>query len=149
MDTYLFDKYSKPVLRIGMSLVFLYFGFQQVTNPGDWAGFVPRFVQGFGLSVNNIVMINGIMELTLGTFLIIGLYTRLSSLILSLHLFGIAFSIFSTSTDLGVRDFGLAIATLVVFFNGVDYYCIDNKFKRKEVNELVVEMKEENQSQIL
>lgn len=117
------EKYNKLTLRLGISLVFLYFGFQQVYNPDKWISFVPSFFEGGFLSANNFVVLNGIVELTLGLFLIIGLYVRFSSFILALHLFGIAFSIGLTPT--GVRDFGLAVATTVLFLYGPDRFSLD------------------------
>ncbi len=127
-----FDKYSKPVLRIVMSLVFLYFGYQQVTAPGNWTGFIPGFFLAFGVSAEGLVMTNAFLELGLGTLMLLGLYTRIVSLILALHLFGIAFSI--GFNPLGVRDFGLASATLVVFLNGADRFCLDFRLKKSEEN---------------
>nr|AQS28390.1 hypothetical protein [uncultured archaeon] len=123
------EKYAKPLLRIAMSLIFLYFGFQQVSSPDAWAGFVPEFLTSAIITANNIVIFNGILELSLGLFMLLGLYTRFASLILALHLFGIAFSI--GLNPLGVRDFGLSFATLVVFLNGPDEYTLDFKLAKK------------------
>lgn len=120
---------SAPLLRIALSLVFLYFGFSQIYSPDNWTSFVPSFVTNFGLSANNLIMINGVTELILGLFMISGLYTRFASLILSIHLFGIAFSI--GFSPIGVRDFGLAFSTLAVFLNGPDEYTLDMKFAKK------------------
>ncbi len=116
--------YAFPLLRIALSLVFLYFGFQQITAPDVWVDFVPSFLTSTIITAANIVMVNGVLELTLGTFLLMGLYTRISALILSLHLFGITTSI--GFTPLGVRDFGLAAATLVLFLQNVHPYSIDS-----------------------
>lgn len=118
------------VLRVSLALVFLYFGFSQIYSLDKWVSFVPEFAILSGMTANNIVMINGVLELILGSFLIIGLYVRFSALILSLHLFGIAISI--GFTPLGVRDFGLAFATFVVYLFGPDNYTIDNKFNLKK-----------------
>ena len=123
---------TKAILRISMSLVFLYFGYQQISSPDSWIGFVPEFLTKSFLTPNNLVLANGILEISLGIFMILGLYTRFASLILSLHLFGIAFSIGYVPT--GVRDFGLAFATLVVFLNGADIYTLDKKFRKVKVN---------------
>lgn len=119
----------KVVLRISLALVFLYFGFQQVLSPDNWTSYIPEFLTSVIITANNLVVLNGIVELTLGTFLLIGLYTNLSSLILGLHLLGITLSIGLNAV--GVRDFGLTIATFVIFLNGPDKYCLDNKFKQK------------------
>lgn len=123
------EKYAKPVLRIVMSLVFLYFGFQQIYSPGSWAGYVPDFLTSQYITPNNIVILNGLLELSLGLFMILGLYTRFASLILSVHLLGISSTL--GFTPLGIRDFGLAFATFVVFLNGPDQYALDSKFAKK------------------
>jgi len=118
-------KFANPLLRISLSIVFLYFGFQQISNPDAWVSFIPNFITNTIITANNLIILNGIMELTLGTFLLIGIYTRFSALILSIHLFFIALSI--GISPLGIRDFGLAIATFVIFLNGPDKFCIDKK----------------------
>ncbi len=122
---------SKAVLRVGLAIVFLYFGFSQIQSPDNWIGYLPEFLRTLdNITPNNIIMINGFMELTLGIYLLIGLYTRFASAILGLHLIGIVFSI--GMSPVGIRDFGLTIATLVVFMNGVDRFGIDYKLSKKE-----------------
>ncbi len=118
--------FAPVILRISMALVFLYFGFSQTIAPDDWVSFVPEFAVPSFMTANNLVMLNALFEITLGFFMISGLYTRFSSLLLSLHLFGITLSI--GLNPIGIRDFGLAFATLVVYFNGSDKYCLDNKY---------------------
>ncbi|MEK6909370.1 MAG: DoxX family protein [Nanoarchaeota archaeon] len=120
------------ILRVSLALVFLYFGIQQTLDPGTWSGFVPEFLQLSIVSANNIVILNGLIEIILGTFLIVGLYVRFASMVMSLHLFGIAFSI--GLSPLGVRDFGLAFATLALFFFGADRYTVDYRFGKKETS---------------
>lgn len=123
-------KYSKPLLRISLSLLFLYFAFQQFSSPDNWTSFIPSFVLTFGITAKTLVLANAFLELSLGILMLVGLYTRFASLILALHLFGIAFSI--GLNPLGIRDAGLAIATLTVFMNGPDYLCLDRKFQNKK-----------------
>ena len=117
------------ILRVSMALVFLYFGFQQVYSPDSWTSFVPEFAILSGMTANNIVMINGVLELILGSFLIVGIYVRFSALILSLHLIGIAISI--GFTPLGIRDFGIAFATLALSIFGSDKYTLDYRFENR------------------
>ena len=125
------ETYSKPLLRISLSLVFLYFGYQQITAVDEWVGFVPDFALGFGVAAETLVMSNALLELVLGFFLLIGLYTRVVALVLALHLFGIALSI--GFNPLGVRDLGLAFATLAIFLSGSDDYCLDRKFEKQHL----------------
>ncbi|MFH1802487.1 MAG: DoxX family protein [archaeon] len=123
------NRYAKPLLRIAMSLVFLYFGFQQVYSPDNWISFVPKFLTGAIITANNLVIFNGLLEMSLGIFLLIGIYTRTASLILAAHLFVISLSI--GFTPLGVRDFGLSFATLAVFLNGSDKCTLDYKLNKE------------------
>lgn len=126
---------GKITLRISMGLVFLYFGFSQLFNPGFWTGYIPKAVENFffnvfGINSTTLVLSNAFLEIVFGVFLLIGLYVKFSSLVLSIHLFGIAFAF--GFTPLGIRDLGLALATLSVFFNGADRLCLD-----KNLNKLI------------
>lgn len=55
----------------------------------------------------------------------IGKFTQFSSLLLSLHLLGITFTI--GYNDVGIRDLGLTLATFAVFLNGSDRWCLDQR----------------------
>jgi len=124
------EEFSKIILRLSLSLVFLYFGALQAMNPTKWTMFVPEFITNI-ISANNIVLFNGILEITLGIFLLFGLFTKISSLILSVHLIAITISVgFNT---IGISDFGLSMAALAIFFNGIDVFSIDNLLIKKPI----------------
>lgn len=123
-------KYSKPILRIGIALVFLHFGFSQISSPDNWANYVPDFLTGKIVGATNIVVMNGIVEVTLALFLITGLYTKFSAGILTMHMIPII--IFVGASSIAVRDFGIFIAIFVVFLNGLDKYTIDNKTLKEQ-----------------
>ena len=118
-------EYGKIILRLSISVVFLWFGLNQLFNFSDWVGFVPVFLTSI-LSAKILVMINGSLELILGLFMLSGLYLRFSSFILAIHLFFISLSLGYTA--LAVRDFGLAFATLAIFFLGPDDWCLDKRY---------------------
>ncbi|MDO8467918.1 MAG: DoxX family membrane protein [Nanoarchaeota archaeon] len=120
---------GKIVLRISLSLVFLWFGINQIYSPTSWTGFVPPFVSSI-ISPGTVVLMNGSLEIILGLFLISGLYVRFSSLVLAVHLFAIALPMGYNA--IAIRDFGLAFATLAIFFNGADKFCLD--YKNKDTN---------------
>lgn len=125
-------KESGPVvLRIAMSLVFLWFGFQQLTDASSWIRLVPEFVTSIsGMSPTTLVHLNGAMEVVLGICLLLGFFTRPASLILALHMTSIIGAVGYGPT--GVRDFGLALATLSVFLNGPTMLSIDAYLARKK-----------------
>ena len=121
--------YAPIFLRISLSLVFLWFGFTSIFNYESLVGYLPEFAYSLQISLQNIMLLNGIFEIVLGTLLIIGLFTRAVAFILFLHILIIMIGL--GYNDVAVRDFGLALATFSVFLHGADKWCLDRKFKRK------------------
>ncbi|MFT4297583.1 MAG: DoxX family protein, partial [Candidatus Woesearchaeota archaeon] len=117
------------VLRVGMALVFYWFGFKQVLDPSMFSFYVPSSVAGLFGSAEIASFYNGILEIILATFLLVGLFTKWSALILAIHLAGITIIIGLNPT--GVRDFGLTIAMFAIVFLGSGSYSIDNLLKAK------------------
>ncbi len=117
--------YSPIILRIGLALVFLWFGFNQITDPTSWYGFVPDSVSTItGLTIARIVFLNGLFEIIAGTALAFGLFTRVAAGLLFLHILDIAFIVGLDS--IGIRDLGLSVATFVIFLNGMDRATLDH-----------------------
>ena len=119
LDNY--KEYAPAILRIGMALVFFYFAISQILAPQDWTGYLPEFLQN---TTNPVMFIyaNIAFELIFGTLLILGIFTRIASLLLGLHLLGISIALGWNAV--AVRDYGLTIATLVIFLNGPDKLCL-------------------------
>lgn len=118
---------GKIILRISLSLVFIWFGINQLSALSSWALLIPQWASTI-IPATTIVLLNALLELIFGVLLILGLYTRVSALVLSIHLFIILISMGYSPTS--VRDFGLATATLAVFFLGPDKFCLDEKKKK-------------------
>lgn len=143
-----YKEYASILLRIGISLVFLWFGLNQLINPLSFLGYVPSWIyphsaeivhehafqslHSLPLTPHIIIMGNGLLEVILGLLLIIGLFTRASSLLLSLHIFGIIIGL--GYNDIAVRDFGLMLACLSIFLHGPDKWCLDRRAKRIKNN---------------
>ncbi len=127
------EMYGASTLRYGMSAVILWFSIQQFLHNGQWTAYVPDSIVAMThLSANILVFFNAAFELIFGLLLVFGWQTRTVALLLALHLFDIMYVV--GYGEIGVRDFGLAIATLVVSMNGSDILCIQQKRKidRKE-----------------
>lgn len=118
------------VLRVGMSLVFFWFGMSQLFNPGMWTAYLPEFVSLLPISATKFVLLNGLFEVVCSVLLFVGAYTRTVSLLLTLHLFGITYTIGWNA--LGFRDFGLSVATLTIFLLGAGDFSLDNWRDRLE-----------------
>lgn len=102
------------LLRLGLASVFLWFGFSQLMDGIHWVAIVPDWaVNLFRIPPAMIVLANGLFEVLAATFLAMGLLVRFSSFILAFHLLIIAGGFGITAN--GIRDFGLAIATLSLF----------------------------------
>jgi len=116
--------FSPVVLRIGASLVFLWFGISQLADASQWAAYVPDYAMSLShLSVTTIVHLNGIFEIVLGSMLFLGLFTRTAALLLALHMLDITFIVGLDAT--GVRDFAVSIAAIAVFLGGIDWLSLD------------------------
>ena len=103
-------KITKPnymiVLRLGLGLVFTWFGLDKLINPSNWLGYItPKVAQFIFINLNSFIFILGIIEIMLGILLIIGLYTRIVALIMAIHLTLVIISI--GFNDVAVRDIGL------------------------------------------
>lgn len=110
-------KWAIPTLRIGIALVFLWFGTNEIMNPSMWTSLIPHWVMSFtGLSATTFVYLNGFAEVVLGLMLAFNLYLRVVSFLLAVHLFMIVIDVGYDA--IGVRDFGLFIATVSLFLSG-------------------------------
>ncbi len=120
------EKWAPVILRYGMSAVILWFGFQQFLHTESWTAYVPdSIVSMTGISAITLVYVNATFEVVFGFLMVFGWQTRLVSLLLGLHMLDIMWVV--GYGEIGVRDFGLAIATLVVFMNGSDFLCVTEK----------------------
>ena len=120
-------EYSRIFTRIAISLVFIWFGINQIISPNNFMEYLPSFIL-LSTYAKTFIYLNGIFELILGAFLILGLFTRITALILGINLIGIIFGL--GYNDVAVRDFGLMLVTLAIFLGGKDKWCLENKIKR-------------------
>lgn len=110
------------VLRL-LALVYLYFGISQLHAPYQFVGWLPAEAALIPLPATTLILLNGAFEVFFGTLLLLGFYTRVSALLLGLHLAAITLSIGFTQT--GVRDFGLTIATFALAIAGGGRWSLD------------------------
>jgi uncharacterized membrane protein YphA (DoxX/SURF4 family) len=119
------NKYAPIILRIGLAGVFLWFGINQIIDPSAWFGFIPQYALSLtGLTAATLVHYNALFEILAGTMLLFGLFTRVVAFILFLHIFDIALTV-GLNDSIGIRDLGLAVATFVIFLNGLDMWSLD------------------------
>ena len=119
------NQHGQIIVRLAMSLLFLWFGLNQVLDAASWLGWLPQWVFGLPISPTAFIVFNGTFETILGTLLLLGIGTRWSAFLLAIHLFGIVVNL--GYNDVAVRDFCLALATLSVVVSGPDEWCFDKK----------------------
>lgn len=100
------------LLRWSLAFVFLWFGFSQISNVAMWTSFVPAWAASI-MDPGVLVLMNGLLEIVAGALLAFGIASRWVGLVLGLHL--LVISVGLGLTAIGVRDIGLALATLSLF----------------------------------
>src|SRR3989344_7760377 len=82
------------ILRLGLAIVFLWFGFSQLLDGLNWVSWVPEWaVNLLHLPPAMIVLGNGLLEVVGGTLLALGILVRPVALVLALHLAVLKFEI--------------------------------------------------------
>jgi uncharacterized membrane protein YphA (DoxX/SURF4 family) len=115
-----FDKENLGIyiLRLGLAIVFFYFGIFQILDQSKWIYFVPdRFLNFYINEIlkSKIVFLNGIFDTVIALSLISGIFIKIFSILGFIHLLSIVF--FSLGFEpSGIRDLGLAFAMLSLFF---------------------------------
>jgi uncharacterized membrane protein YphA (DoxX/SURF4 family) len=133
------ELYSGTVLRYAMAAVILWFSISQFMNASQWTAYVPDGVVSMtGLGAVTLVYFNATFELVFGILLLLGWQTRIVAFLLAAHLFDIMYIV--GYGEIGVRDFGLAVATFVVFMNGPDPLCIKQKKEVASATPIIPQM---------
>jgi uncharacterized membrane protein YphA (DoxX/SURF4 family) len=122
------QKTSLVVLRLGIGAVMIWFALQQLNDPAAWVSYLPPWTQSLPVSQIGFVYLNGWFEITFGTLMIVGFYTRIVAFFLAIHLLGIVYTLGYNQT--GVRDFGLSIALLAISLYGTSAWSLDEYFEK-------------------
>lgn len=123
--------YSIFIIRIGLALVLLWFGIDEIINPENWFGYVPAWIVSIlPFSLKLFIISNGIFEILIGALLLIGFKTRIIAFISALHLLSITLSV--GYNDIAIRDFGLTLMAVSLIFSGSGILSLNNKIKKDE-----------------
>jgi len=115
---------SLKILRYAWAALFFWFGFQQLSDPSTWVGFLPVWTGYFPIPGEMLVQLNGWLEIIGALFLLIGAFIRPVAIILSLHLFAIAIA---AGGAIGVRDFVLALMGVTLAVADPDDWTLDKR----------------------
>lgn len=120
------SNFSRQILRFSLAMLFLWFGWQQLSSPEAWVFFLPDYVAYFPIPGEMLVQLNGWLEIIAALFLIAGVYTKVIAGLLGLHLLGIALMVGGAT---GVRDAALAFANFALAFSEPDNWTLDKRSK--------------------
>lgn len=101
------------ILRLGVGFVLVYAGINALLEPAAWLGFIPHWV-GAIVAPTIFLLIFSVFELILGFAIFFGRFLTTSSMLAFWVLIFIL--IFYGVNDITFRDFGLALASLALFF---------------------------------
>lgn len=116
------------LLRYSWVVLFLWFGFQQLTDAASWVGFLPEWVGYMPIPAEMIVQVNGWLEITAALAMLTGSYLKIVAGFLSLHLMFIAISV---GGAVGMRDAVLAMIGVSLVMTEPDKWTLDYKAKNK------------------
>lgn len=119
---------GRLLCRIGISFVFLWFGYSQLMHPENFVSWIPKEAERILAQPTILVILNGAFEMSFGLLLLIGVYTKIVALALGVHLALITASI--GLTEIGVRDIGLTLATLSIALAKPDKLTVDRIQKK-------------------
>ena len=122
--------YAPAVLRIGIGLTILWFGVQMFIDTQTWMSYIPQYATDLtGLSLEQLTYINGVIEVTLSLCLILGVFVRTAAILMAVHIAFIALEL--GYNQIAIRDWGLALAALSIFFYGADSWSLQKGFTKK------------------
>ena len=118
--------YAPKAVRYAVGLTFFLIGLDQLLKPSLWASYFPQALP-FSIEVAQAVLLNGLFDILIGVLLLVGFLTRIASAFATIHLAGVIFVL--GYNDIAIRDIGILIAALAVFFHGPDNWCLDSRLR--------------------
>jgi uncharacterized membrane protein YphA (DoxX/SURF4 family) len=108
--------YAPIVIRYGISLVFIWFGLNQIFNTSSFLGYLPSWANF--LPPKTLIILHGIFEALMGLLLLLGLFTRTIAILLSLNLLNTIINL--GYNEIMIRDIGLLAALISIILYGKD-----------------------------
>ncbi|MBI2062666.1 MAG: DoxX family membrane protein [Candidatus Yanofskybacteria bacterium] len=113
------SRYSYLALRLGLAVVFLWFGIDKMFRPAYWLNaWVPQNIQTliaqFSVTGLQFIYLNGIFEILVGLSLITGVFAKFFSVLAILFLLSVL--IFVGISEVTVRDFAMIGGFIAIVF---------------------------------
>lgn len=118
---YKLEPYTYVIARIGISLVFVWFGFNQFLFYEDFLSYLPSFLINLSYA-KYLIYANGAFDLTFGSLLLFGKWIRPVAALMFLHVISIVGAL--GYNDIAIRDLGLAIVLLAIAIGGKEKWTL-------------------------
>ncbi len=127
----MFENYSSLLLRIGLGIVFLYFGiYEKLLNPGITRTLMEASSISVPIPIGLFILLFGLLEVVVGSFLILGMFTRITALIAALMIGTIIVQLGFLAVPRDIALFAIAVSLVItgskVF--SVDAYWIKKRY---------------------
>ena len=108
------SKHTVPILclRFGLAFVFLYAGIMSIAEPSHWIGWVPEWVESFGIPHSTALLFHAIVDILLGILFLLGVYRKWVGISGGLLLLIITIVAGTPVLDTTFRDIGLAMVSI-------------------------------------
>jgi uncharacterized membrane protein YphA (DoxX/SURF4 family) len=118
---------KKPlfIIRLGLAIVFLWFGISKILQPESWIAWLPTWIEQLPISTTTHLILQGIAEAILGVLLLLGLFTRLAAAIAAILLVAVIITI--GYNDIAIRDLAILSIAIALFFNKHNPLSLDNR----------------------
>lgn len=106
-------KHDIEILSFGVGFTLLWAGIGGLFNPDSWIGFVPEWIENFGVSREFFLQSHGVFDIVIALALILNIYRKWAAALAGLLFLSII--VLYGIDDITFRDVGLIAASLVIF----------------------------------
>lgn len=116
------------VARVGVGLVFLWFGIDKFIHVSNWTGWVPQWMEAvIPMSLITFMYVQGVIESLVGLLLVIGYQVRIASLVAVVTLLGVELAMVGTGqAEMMLRDGAILAAAVSLLFTGSQKLSVDS-----------------------
>lgn len=124
------EDYTSVLLRFGLGSVFLYFGiYEKLYKPDITRQIIDGLNINIPISLGLFIFLFGVLELVVGSFLVLGFYTRITALIASVMILGIILQFGYLNVP---RDPALLAIALSLVITGSKKFSIDRLMDKRK-----------------
>ena len=110
----MFEDYSSLLLRLGLGAVFIYFGlYEKLLHPELTRPIIENLNLSIPISIDLFVLLFGLIEIVVGSFLILGLFTRITAIVAALMIGTIILQLGFLAVPRDIALFAIALSLLV------------------------------------